>query len=98
MSAIRFFTDEDVHGSIAAALRGAGFDAVSTPEIGRLRESNESQLLWAASQGYSIVTFNVGHFGGRHTEWLGNIMLGSSSRFNDPSATCCAVCCIWPTC
>jgi hypothetical protein len=67
MSAIRFFTDEDVHGSIAASLRRAGFEAISTPEAGRLHESDESQLLWAGSNDYAIVTFNVGHFAGRHT-------------------------------
>jgi hypothetical protein len=70
MSAIRYFTDEDVHGAIAAALRRAGFDAISTPEAGRLNESDESQLLWAASNSYAIVTFNVGHFAGRHVEWM----------------------------
>lgn len=70
MSAIRFFTDEDVYGATAAVLRRAGFDAISTPEAGRLRESDESQLQWAASQGYVLLTFNVGHFAGRHFEWL----------------------------
>ena len=70
MTAIRFFTDEDVYGSIAPALRRAGFNAVSTPEAGRLRESDESQLLWAVSQGCVFVTFNVGHFAGRHADWL----------------------------
>jgi len=34
MTPIRFFTDEDVYGAIAPALRTAGFDAVSTPEFG----------------------------------------------------------------
>ena len=70
MSAIHFFTDEDVYGAVAGALRRAGFDAVSTPEAGRLRESDESQLHWAATQGRVFVTFNVGHFAGRHSEWL----------------------------
>jgi hypothetical protein len=70
MSAIRFFTDEDVYGSVAVALRRAGFDATSTPEAGRLRESDDSQLRWAANQGYVLVTFNVGHFARRHAEWL----------------------------
>jgi hypothetical protein len=70
MSAVRFFTDEDIHGSVAAALRQAGFDAISTPESGRLQESDDSQLLWTASQGYSIVTFNVGHFVRRHVQWM----------------------------
>jgi len=70
MSAIRFFTDEDVYGAVAGALRQAGFDSISTPGAGRLRESDESQLLWAAIQGRVFVTFNVGHFAGRHSEWL----------------------------
>jgi uncharacterized protein DUF5615 len=70
MSALRFFTDEDVYGAVAAALRRAGFDSISTPEAGRLRESDESQLLWAADQGYVFVTFNVAHFTGKHSEWM----------------------------
>ena len=70
MTAIRFFTDEDVYGSVAEALRRAGYDAVSTPEVGRLRESDESQLDWAAIEGRVLVTFNVGHFAGQHTQWL----------------------------
>ena len=70
MSAVRFYTDEDVYGSIAAALRRAGFDAISTPETGRLRESDDSQLLWAAGDGRVLVTFNVAHFAAMHVRWL----------------------------
>jgi hypothetical protein len=44
MSAAGFFTDEDVYGVIGTALRRARFDAVSTPETGRLGESDVSQL------------------------------------------------------
>jgi len=50
MSQIRFFTDEDIYGAAAVALRRAGFDAVSTPETGRLGETDESQLVWATSE------------------------------------------------
>jgi hypothetical protein len=70
MSAIRFFTDEDLYGAISPALRRAGFEAISTPEAGRLRESDESQLIWAAAHGYVFVTFNVGHFADRHAQWM----------------------------
>src|SRR5688572_13998103 len=70
MSAIQFFTDEDVYGSVAMALRGAGFDAVSTPEAGRLGESDDSQLEWATRQGRLLVTFNVAHFASLHAQWL----------------------------
>ena len=70
MTQIRFFTDEDVYGGVAPALRKAGFDAVSSPESGRLGESDESQLDWAASQGRALVTFNVAHFTAMHVTWV----------------------------
>ena len=64
MSAARFFTDEDVYAGVASGLRKSGVDAVSTPEAGRLGESDESQLAFAAGEGRSLVTFNVAHFVG----------------------------------
>lgn len=70
MSAIRFFTDEDVYGAVAVALRRTGIDAVSTPEVGRLGESDESQLRWAAGEGRVLVTFNVAHFASAHSRWI----------------------------
>ena len=70
MAAIRFFTDEDVYGATAPALRNAGWDAVSTPETGRLGQSDESQLQWATNQGRVFVTFNVGHFAHLHRTWM----------------------------
>jgi hypothetical protein len=44
MTPIRFLTDEDVYGSVAGKLRRRDIDAVSTPETGRLGESDASQL------------------------------------------------------
>jgi hypothetical protein len=70
MSAIRFFTDEDVYGAAARALRSAGIDAVSTPETARLGESDESQLEWATAEQRAFVTFNVAHFAALHGIWL----------------------------
>jgi hypothetical protein len=70
MTQIRFFTDEDVYGSIAPKLRERGFDAVSTPEAQRLRESDQSQLAWATQEGRVLVTFNVADFGRLHHEWV----------------------------
>jgi hypothetical protein len=70
VSPIRFFTDEDVYGAIAPTLRRAGFDAVSVPEVGRLSESDEEQLIWAVSESRMLVTFNVGHFAALHADWL----------------------------
>lgn len=70
MSAPRFFTDEDVYGSVGSGLRRAGIDAISTPEAGRLGQSDESQLAWASAEGRLLVTFNVAHFAWLHTECL----------------------------
>ena len=57
MARIRFFTDEDVYGAVAPSLRKSGFDAISTPESGRMGEPDESQLKWAANEGRILVTF-----------------------------------------
>lgn len=70
MTAMRFFTDEDIYGATAVALRQAGFDAVSTPETGRLGETDESQLQWADADSRVLVTFNVAHFVSLHTQWM----------------------------
>jgi hypothetical protein len=70
MTSIRFFTDEDVYGAIAVQLQAAGFDAVSTPEVNRLGELDESQLEWAAQEERVFVTFNVAHFAQLHYQWM----------------------------
>lgn len=70
MIAAKLYTDEDVYAAIAPALRRAGVDAISTPEAGRLGESDESQLSWAAADQRVLVTFNVAHFADLHASWL----------------------------
>lgn len=55
MSPPRFVTDEDVFSAVAVGLRQHGFDAVSTPEAGRLSEDDRSQLQWAADSGRALV-------------------------------------------
>lgn len=70
MSVARFFTDEDVFAAIAVGLRKAGFDAVSTPEVGRLGEPDDAQLQWATLDGRTLVSFNVAHFASLHARWL----------------------------
>ena len=70
MAAIRFFTDEDVYGAIAVALRRAKIDVSSTPEVGRRGQSDESQLEWASAEGRVFFTFNVAHLAQLHATWL----------------------------
>ncbi|MBL9083483.1 MAG: DUF5615 family PIN-like protein [Planctomycetales bacterium] len=70
MTAIRLFTDEDIYGAVAGALRKRGFDAVSAPEANRIGESDEAQLEWCTAERRAIVTFNVGHFAALHSRRL----------------------------
>lgn len=70
MAPIRFFTDEDVYGAIAAQLQTAGFDAVSTPDAGRLGALDACQLAWAAQEARVFVTFNVAHLAQLHYQWM----------------------------
>jgi hypothetical protein len=70
MSRIRVFTDEDVYGEIAPRLRAKGFDVISAPEVNRLGECDEAQLLWAVSERRVLLSFNVGDFARLHSETL----------------------------
>lgn len=70
MNPARFFTDEDIYAAVAVVLRRAGFDAVSAPEVNRLGETDEDQLIWSASQQRVLVTFNVADFASLHASWL----------------------------
>jgi uncharacterized protein with PIN domain len=67
---VRFFTDEDMYGVLASLLRAAGFDAISTPEAGRLGVSDTEQLEWAAQEGRVLASFNVADFARLHHEWM----------------------------
>lgn len=70
MSALRLYTDEDMHGALAGQLRAAGWDAVSTPEANRLGERDPAQLTWAAQNSRVLVTFNVADFARLHHDWM----------------------------
>jgi uncharacterized protein with PIN domain len=69
MTALKFFLDEDIYGAVAPALRIAGVDAISTPEMKRLGESDDAQLEWASGEGRALVTFNVAHFAKLYAQW-----------------------------
>jgi len=56
MTSIRIFTDEDMHGALAAALCSTAVDAVSTPDVGRLGQLDETQLEWAANERRTLVS------------------------------------------
>lgn len=70
MGRLRLFMDEDVYGAVAPALRSRQFDAISTFEVDRHGETDESQLLWATAHDRAVVTFNVADFAALHADWL----------------------------
>lgn len=67
---IRVYTDEDMYGTIARALRDRGYDAMSTPEAGNLGQSDPEQFHYAVLHQRAIVTFNIADFVQLHTEYL----------------------------
>ena len=67
---VRLFIDEDVHLLLADALRKRGYDARHTGEEGRLGATDVEQLEYAAAEGRSLMTFNVGHFVQLHIRWV----------------------------
>lgn len=68
---IKLYTDEMLDGPLCALLRQNGYDALSSEEAGnsQQRMSDETQLQFAVSQERAILTFNVGDFVRRETDW-----------------------------
>ena len=59
---IALYTDEDITGELALALRERGFDSQSAAEAGMLNADDESQLIYATSRGMVLLTSNAPHF------------------------------------
>lgn len=62
--------DEDVHLSLADALRKRGYDVVHVTELSRRGRSDYEQLEHATSNGRCLFSFNVGHFAELHEQGL----------------------------
>jgi hypothetical protein len=56
------YTDEDITGELAPALRERGFEAQSTIEAGLLNSTDEEQLAYATSRGMVLLTCNARDF------------------------------------
>jgi len=69
-SYIRIYTDEDIYGCVARALRERGYAAISTPETGNLGQSDKFQLSYAVSRKRAILTFNVRDFVQLHNRYI----------------------------
>ncbi len=68
---IPIYTDEDVNSALAAELRKRGHNAQSAAEADMLEQSDESQLLYAASRNMAIMTRNEKDFVALAWQWAG---------------------------
>ncbi len=66
----KLFFDEDVSAIVAARLRKAGWDLITAHSTHRCRETDDSQLEFAAAEGRVLVTRNHLDFLKIHTAWI----------------------------
>ncbi len=59
---VKLLSDEDVHASLAEALRKRGYDAVHLQELDRKGLSDAEQLAYAAAQERCFISFNIKDF------------------------------------
>ena len=65
------YCDEDsMRNALVLALRKRGVDILSALEAGTVKEPDDRQLAYAATQGRAIYSFNVGDFCRLHSQWL----------------------------
>jgi Domain of unknown function (DUF5615) len=67
---VRLLLDENVQKGLASGLRLRHFDVMSVHELSRLGLSDEAQLIYAASQGCSLFTYNQLDYLKLHQDWL----------------------------
>jgi predicted nuclease of predicted toxin-antitoxin system len=69
---VRLLLDEDVHLSVAIALRKRGFDVVHVQEVGRKGKTDAEQLRYAVESRRCLCSFNVKDFVMQHNEYMHN--------------------------
>jgi predicted nuclease of predicted toxin-antitoxin system len=64
------YLDENIDIRLAALLRHRGFCATTAHAVGLRRADDQTQLLYAASHGYCLVTHNLREFEVLHNSFL----------------------------
>ncbi len=67
---IRLYIDEDVHASLALALRQHGYDVLSAREAGWRGLSDANQLTYAVEQNRTLFSFNATDYIKLHLTYL----------------------------
>jgi predicted nuclease of predicted toxin-antitoxin system len=65
-----FYLNENIPVRIVPLLASKGIKAVHTLHVGNQGKSDESQLEYAASNNYVMLTHNRRHFRGLHNRWV----------------------------
>jgi hypothetical protein len=65
----RFYLDENVPEQLLERLAALGHDAVSTNSLGRKETRDHRQILFAAQEARSLVTYNGADFRLLHDAW-----------------------------
>lgn len=69
---IRLYCDEDSERhAFVLSLRRRGVDMITALESGMTGKTDEEQLEFAAAQGQTIYSFNMGDFCRLHARWVG---------------------------
>lgn len=69
---IFLYTDEDVTPRLADLLRERGYESQSVWDAGTVGLTDEEQLLFAASRGWTILTYNRKDFTTLARHWYGD--------------------------
>ncbi len=68
---LRLYMDEDsMDQALVRALRARGVDVMTAHEAGMIERTDRDHLEFAAAQGRSLCTFNIGDFYELHTAYL----------------------------
>ncbi len=71
MTKIKLYFDADAQrGSVVVSLRERGVDVQTANEAGLADAKDDEQLAYAAEQGRTLYTFNVGHFLQLHAAYI----------------------------
>ena len=89
MNSCSLYFDEDSSNSdLVFALRQRGISVLTAAEAGRKRAKDEDHLVYAASVGRVIYTFNVSDYCALHKEFMATgrnhagIIIGAQQRFS----------------
>ena len=65
-----YFDDDSAMNPLVASLRAAGVEVVTADEAGNRGKPDAAHFAFAAANGYTLCTSNIGDFLALHREWV----------------------------